>query len=209
MNPMLLALDPRASGGYHFIAFPRRQETARAQGGQGLKKGLIHLYCGDGKGKTTAALGLAVRYAGSGGKVVFVQFFKTMESSELNSLGLLPNIEVLRNSSRFSFYDEMTPAQIEAVTRENNTNLRLALKKVRAGACGMLVLDEIAGCYQYGLIDRGEVDRLLEDPRGVEIVLTGIHPPESFTAAADYITRMVCERHPYEKGIPARRGIEF
>lgn len=174
-----------------------------------MKKGLIHLYCGSGKGKTTAALGLAVRYAGSGGKVLFVQFFKTMDSSELNSLALLPNIEVLRNDSRFSFYDEMTPVQIEAVTRENNANLALALEKVRAGGCDMLVLDEIAGCYQYGLIDRGEVDRLLADTHGVEIVLTGIYPPDSFTAAADYITEMVCRRHPYEKGIPARRGIEF
>ncbi len=184
-------------------------ERARTQGGCDLKKGLIHLYCGSGKGKTTAALGLAVRYAGSGGRVLFVQFFKTMESSELNSLALLPNVEVLRNSSRFSFYDEMTPAQIEAVTRENNANLGLALEKVRSGACGMLVLDEIAGCYQYNLIDRGEVDRLLTDTRGVEVVLTGIHPPESFTAVADYITEMVCKRHPYEKGVPARRGIEF
>lgn len=174
-----------------------------------MKKGLIHLYCGSGKGKTTAALGLAVRYAGSGGKVLFVQFFKTMDSSELNSLALLPNVEVLRNSGRFSFYDEMTPAQIEAVTRENNANLNLALDKARAGGCGMLVLDEIVGCYQYGLIDRGAVDRLLADPCGVEIVLTGIYPPDSFTAAADYITEMVCRRHPFEKGIPARRGIEF
>lgn len=175
-----------------------------------MAEGLIHLYCGDGKGKTTAALGLAVRFAGAGKKVFIVQFFKTMDSSELISLKKIPEIEICRNSVGFSFFDNMNEQQIEAVTKENNRNLSIALEKMNAGLCDMLILDEIAGCYNYNLIDTEAVDRLLKEKRpDMELVLTGIYPPDSFIAAADYITKMTCLRHPFEKGIPARRGIEF
>ena len=175
-----------------------------------MAEGLIHLYCGDGKGKTTAALGLAVRFAGTGKKVFIVQFFKTMDSSELVSLKHIPEIEICRNSIDFSFFENMSDSQLEAVTEENNRNLALALDKMNSGLCDMLVLDEIVGCYNYNLIDKKAVDLLLKEKRpDMELVLTGIYPPESFISAADYITSMTCLRHPFEKGIPARRGIEF
>ncbi len=175
-----------------------------------MAEGLIHLYCGDGKGKTTAALGLALRFAGTGKKILIVQFFKTMDSSELISLQKIPEIEVCRNTVKFSFFDEMNDKQLEAVTKENNRNLSLAAERMNSGQCDMLILDEIAGCYNYNLIDREAVDRLIKQKRSdMELVLTGIYPPESFVAAADYITQMTCLRHPFEKGIPARRGIEF
>jgi len=175
-----------------------------------MTKGLIHLYCGDGKGKTTTAMGLAVRFAGTGKKVFIVQFFKTMDTAELVSLKKIPEIEVCRNSSKFDYFENMTDIQLEAVTQENNSNLALAAEKMDAGLCDMLILDEVVGCYNYNLIDRQAVDRLLSGKRpDMELVLTGINPPESFIAAADYITRMTCIRHPFEKGIDARRGIEF
>jgi len=175
-----------------------------------MTKGLIHLYCGDGNGKTTAALGLAVRFAGTGKKIFIAQFFKTMDSSELITLKHIPEIEVCRNTLDFSFYENMNQQQLDALTKENNSNLSLAVEKMNANLCDMLILDEIVGCYNYNLIDRQAVDRLLTGKRSdLELVLTGMNPPESFMAAADYITKMTCIRHPYEKGIAARRGIEF
>ena len=175
-----------------------------------MAEGLIHLYCGNGNGKTTAALGLAVRFAGTGKKVFIAQFFKTMDSSELNSLKHIPEIEICRNTVDFAFYESMNQQQLDALTKENNSNLALAMEKMNANLCDMLILDEIVGCYNFNLIDRQAVDRLLNCKRSdMELVLTGMNPPGNFIAAADYITEMTCIRHPYEKGIPARRGIEF
>lgn len=173
-------------------------------------KGLIHLYYGEGKGKTTAAAGLALRAAGSGKKVVFVQFLKGSISGEVEAFGQLEQIEVFRNEKDMGFLNSMSREQVEQVVAIHNRNLQKSWEMVGKKQCDLLVLDEICAAYEYKVIDRKLVDKLLtEKPKELEIVLTGRNPAEIFIKSADYITEMRKVRHPYDKGIAARKGIEY
>ncbi len=170
--------------------------------------GLVHIYCGDGKGKTTASVGLAVRRAGSGGKVVFCQFFKNGASSEISVLKSVPNITVLnctRYYGRFVKMDEETRKE----AREAYTEL---FKEALANSydADLLVLDEAISSYTYEMFPRKELLDFIDGrPSQLEIVLTGRNPAPELIERADYLTEMCMRRHPFEKGIPARRGIEF
>ena len=167
--------------------------------------GLVHLYCGEGKGKTTAAMGLALRALGSGRRVVAVQFLKGRESGEIPLLEKL-GAEIFRGKAGAKFSFQMTEGE-KAETRALQTeNLRRAL----ALDADLLVLDEACAAWQTGLIGP-ELLRtaVLDRPQGREVVLTGRNPPDWMREAADYSTEMRCCRHPFEKGIPAREGVEF
>lgn len=173
-----------------------------------MELGRIHLYTGDGKGKTTAAIGLAARATGDGILVLMVQFAKGRQTGELNSLEKL-GITVLRNSRDYGFAKYMTQTDREAVTRENTENLENALKMVE-NHFGMLILDELMSVYNNGLIDKALVREMMEHPpAGVELVLTGRDADPIFTERCDYLTEMCCKRHPFTKGITARKGIEY
>ncbi|MGN0629426.1 MAG: cob(I)yrinic acid a,c-diamide adenosyltransferase [Oscillospiraceae bacterium] len=173
-------------------------------------KGLIHIYTGNGKGKTTASIGLAVRAAGCGRKVVFVQFFKGRDCGELHSFEKLPNITVLRQSSSHGFFKNMSDDEKEIVRKEHNKLLYTALDFVKNGECELLVLDEVISAYTHEMLDRAAVDALLlSKPEELELVLTGRNAPESFVESADYVTEMKKIKHPFDKGIPARKGVEF
>lgn len=172
--------------------------------------GLIHLYTGDGKGKTTASLGLALRFAGHGKKVLIIQLCKGRDSGELHSLKKLPDIKVLRNSRDFGFWQSMTDDSKAALKAENDENLSFALRSAEMGDCDLLVLDEITSAYTNGALDRELCKKIVaEKPAGLELVLTGRNAPEFMLQAADYISEIKCIRHPYEKGISAREGAEF
>lgn len=171
---------------------------------------MIHVYHGDGKGKTTAAMGLALRAAGCGHRVVIVQFLKGRDTGEISVLSGLEGVTVLRgkNSSKFSF--QMSPEEKRAALEAHNGNLSAAAELVQRGDCQLLVLDEAIGALDCGLLDIALVTRLVEElPDGVELVLTGRNPSPYILSVADYITEMRCERHPFEKGVAARRGVEF
>ncbi|MEG1523932.1 MAG: cob(I)yrinic acid a,c-diamide adenosyltransferase [Clostridia bacterium] len=170
---------------------------------------MIHVYMGDGKGKTTAAIGLAVRHAGSGGRVLFVQFMKCMDTGELHVFDQLEAITVLRNTCRHGFSFAMTDQERMLVTAAHNENLAKASTACRSGRCTLLVLDEIASAYALNLIDRDAVDALVDAADMPELVLTGRDPSAHMLERADYITEMKLIRHPYTIGIQARRGIEF
>jgi cob(I)alamin adenosyltransferase len=173
-----------------------------------MNLGLVHLYIGDGKGKTTAAAGLAVRAVGDGIPVLFVQFLKNQPSGELESFRKL-GITVLRGKAGEGFTDTMTTGELEESRDIHNQNLRAALDAARRGECGLLVLDEAMAALNLNLLD-GELIRDFLDhrPEGVEVVLTGRNPPQWLLDRADYITEMKKLRHPYDKGITARLGIE-
>lgn len=175
--------------------------TAGGQAGQGL----VHLYCGQGKGKTTAAMGLALRALGSGQSVVIVQFLKGGQSGEIPLLRAL-GAQIFRGKAGTKFSFQMSEAE-KAETRALQTrHLRQALEC----ECDLLVLDEACSAWQTDLVDRDLLQKaVLEKPAGREVALTGREPPDWLWAAADYITEMKCHRHPYEKGVPARRGVEF
>lgn len=175
-----------------------------------MERGLIHVYMGNGKGKTTAAVGLAVRAAGHGKRVVFAQFMKGRPSGEITALSSLEGVRILRSDTDFGFYSAMGEAQKQELTRIHNRLLDRIEAIVRAGDCDLLVLDEAVYPYRYRLIDGKRLAALLtQKPPGMEIVVTGREPDKFFLDRADYITEMRCIRHPYEKGIAARPGIEF
>ena len=172
--------------------------------------GLIHIYCGDGKGKTTAAIGLAVRHAGFGGKVVLAQFLKVGTSSECRALAKLGNITMLaaNPSSKFSF--QMTEEEKQECSAAIGRTFAAATSfAVREGAT-LLVLDEVCAAISCGFLPEGEVLAFLDGkPDDLEVVMTGRNPSEALQERADYITEMVKRRHPFDKGIGARKGIEL
>ncbi len=171
-------------------------------------EGLVHLYCGDGKGKSTAAVGLSVRAFGAGKRVVFTQFFKDGSSSEIAVLRQLPGVKVLVCPEHFGRFRNMTPEKREKARAAYAELLESALSS--ASEADLLVLDEAVSACNHGIIDEGRLLAFLgERPAGLEVVLTGREPSEALLAAADYVTEMKKRRHPFDAGIPARKGIEF
>lgn len=170
-----------------------------------MKQGLVHLYCGDGKGKTTAAMGLALRALGHGEKVVIVQFLKGSETGELAGLRQLGAV-ILRGKSGQKFVFQMNEAEKAETRRLQTENLREAL----AMPCDLLILDEACTACRLGLVEEELLQQaVLQKPAEREVVLTGRGPAPWMQEAADYCTEMQCRRHPYEKGIAAREGVEY
>lgn len=170
-----------------------------------MDKGLVHLYCGNGKGKTTAAMGLALRALGQGMQVVVVQFLKNGTSGELEPLRTLgATVYSGKPGAKFTF--QMNAEEKAQATKENNARLAEALQQ----PCDLLILDEICAARNSGMVDEALAKQaVLERPQHREVVLTGRNPEAWMVEAADYITEMQPRRHPYEQGIPARKGIEF
>jgi len=166
---------------------------------------MVHLYWGEGKGKTTAAVGLAVRALGRGLRVTVAQFMKDGSSGELAPLREL-GAAVYAGKSCGKFFAQMTPAERRETAEENTRHLTRSLE----APCDLLILDEACAAWQLDLIDRELLKRaVLERPEGREVVLTGREPAAWMTEAAHYSTEMRCCRHPYQQGVPARRGVEF
>ena len=174
-----------------------------------MAKGLIHIYCGDGKGKTTAAMGLAVRAAGAGRRVLILQFLKDGASAEFASLAHVPGIEVVPQTRRFGF--SWTLSQEErAEALAYYTGLLEETFTRAAGGIDLLVLDEAVGTVSAGLLDGERLLALLgTKPPALEVVLTGRDPSRALLDAADYVTEMKKIKHPFDQGVPARRGVEF
>ncbi|MBO4456752.1 MAG: cob(I)yrinic acid a,c-diamide adenosyltransferase [Butyrivibrio sp.] len=173
-------------------------------------KGLIHLYTGEGKGKTTAAVGLAVRAAGAGKKVVFAQFMKGRKTSELNSLELIPGITIVRSDKELGWFKRDDEAGAEMFREVHDHILEKIDELIQAGECDVLIMDEVTYPYNYGIIDKDKLEEVIDKkPRDMEIVMTGRNADELLSEKADYITYMEKIRHPYDKGIAARLGIEY
>lgn len=171
--------------------------------------GLIHIYCGDGKGKTTAAVGLAVRCAGRGNKVLLVQFLKSRDSGELYSLAKLPDIEVMRGKESKKFTFQMNEEEKHALLIEHNKMFEQVLAKIKNGGYSLLILDEVIGALNAKVF---EMPKLIEffrhKPENLEVVLTGRNPAPELVEIADYVSEMRKVKHPMDKGIMAREGIE-
>ena len=169
---------------------------------------MIHIYCGDGKGKTTAALGLICRHVGTGGKAVLAQFLKSLPTGELATLEKL-GVPVYRNELPHGFFPNMNEEMKSRVREMHDQTLAEVTRLARTDACTLLVLDELCAALSLGLIDREKVVSLLDDHGKAELVITGRDPEAALTSRADYITEMKLIKHPYEKGVLARKGIEF
>lgn len=169
------------------------------------RSGLVHLYWGEGKGKTTAAMGLALRALGAGWQVNVVQFLKNGSSSELDPLARLGAC-IFSGDGEMKFVSQMTQAE-RAAQRSRQTQL---LRRALSTLCDLLILDEACAAWQLDMVDRALLrDAVLDRPSGREVVLTGREPALWMAAAADYSTRMDCRAHPYHRGVTARRGVEF
>lgn len=169
---------------------------------------MIHLYYGDGKGKTTAACGLALRAAGSGLRVLFVQFFKAGTSGEIKALSHVENVEILSPSLHYGRYKMMTDEQ----RAEIGSHYQLLLQETieRAAEFDLIVLDEAVVAYHYAMFDNEALLAFLHrEGQNREIVLTGRDPLPELLALADYATEMRKEKHPFDRGITARKGIEY
>jgi len=179
--------------------------------GISMKKGLIHIYTGEGKGKTTASIGLAVRAAGQGLKVLLVQFFKSDgdASGEIKIIKeRIPEIELIRQNERHPlFKKEERPGKIKESVEET---FQAAVEKALHGDYDLLIMDEIHSAVAGNWLPVDEVIGFLQhNPEKLEGVLTGRKAHERLIEMADYITEMKMHRHPFEKGIKARKGIEY
>jgi cob(I)alamin adenosyltransferase len=169
--------------------------------------GLVQLYTGDGKGKTTAALGLALRAAGWGYRTFIGQFLKGQDYGELHSLARLSDWITIEQFGRLSFVraGQLRPEDREAA-RKGLARIREALL---GGEYRIVVMDEICVALHFEVVTLAEVLELIaRRPAEVELVLTGRRAPQEIIDRADLVTEMREIKHPYQRGVPARRGIE-
>lgn len=170
---------------------------------------MIHIYTGCGKGKTTAAVGLAVRAAGAGLRVYFLQMMKDGSSSEIAMLQKL-GIETCGCPNGGKFVSCMTDEEKRLLAGDLSDILSKAKALLSEGTADLLVIDEFFCALSSGLLDSKSAEELLLTYNGsAEIILTGRNACKPYTDSADYITEMNELRHPFKKGISARKGIEF
>jgi cob(I)alamin adenosyltransferase len=173
-----------------------------------MQQGLIQVYTGEGKGKSTAAVGLLVRALGQGLKVLLVRFLKPAEppSGEVAFLQTIAGVEIL--TSGIGVIGGQPDR--ETVARSVRETFAAAQRRIAAGGLDLVVLDEVNNAVHRGYLPLVEVLNWLDTrPAGVELVLTGRHAPVEILARAHLVTRMEKLKHPYDAGVPARRGIEY
>lgn len=176
-----------------------------------MRMGLIQVYCGQGKGKTTAAIGQGIRAVGSGFKVIMIQFLKGGKTGEMDTLSRLePDFKLFRFEKKRDFYPLLSEEEKEEVVMEIRNALNFVEKVFETKECDLLILDEILGVVKNNIISDTELlEMLLNKPDEMELVITGRILPDSIKHKVDYISNIQQVKHPYEKGIGARKGIEF
>lgn len=169
---------------------------------------MLQIYYGDGKGKTTAAFGLALRAAGRGRRVVIAQFLKSEDSGERRSMESVPRVLLLPLPEHLNFVWNMDV--VERAEYEEYAGRLLDDTALLAVKNSVLILDEVLGAIETDILPASEIDDFLAQlPENCEVVLTGRKAPKELLDRADYITEFRMERHPFEKGVQAREGIEY
>lgn len=170
------------------------------------------MYYGDGKGKSTAAMGLIVRAAGHGMKVMVFQFLKCAESGEIGIIKSLPQVTYVENTVDTPFLFNLTDEQKEYFEELYAEEFARLCEMIRTGGYDLVVLDEVIDAYELGLVPEEMLFDLLEHkPEGTELVITGHEyekPVTGLWERSDYVTHFVKEKHPYDHGEPCRVGIE-
>lgn len=173
------------------------------------QKGMLHLYIGDGKGKTTASVGLAVRATGAGKRVLFLQFLKGRPSGEVAALSTL-GVQVFRTEAVKKFFSHMNEEEKALCTECCTALFRKGLAAIQSGTHDLVIMDELLDAFGLNILEEAPLlAALVERAAPVEVVLTGRNPSEALIQAAGYITEMKAVRHPFTKGISARCGIEY
>lgn len=172
--------------------------------------GCVHIYFGDGKGKTTAAIGQAIRAAGNNMNVVIVRFLKTEDSSELPVLRSIKGIHVIPIEKTFGFYYYLSEEEKKEAAVFYNGLFDNAITFVNNNSTDMIILDEILDAINLGIIDERDVLDFIERFKsGLEIILTGRNPSDILLNKAEYISKISKQKHPYDQGLNARKGIEY
>ncbi|MFC1918568.1 cob(I)yrinic acid a,c-diamide adenosyltransferase [Chloroflexota bacterium] len=175
---------------------------------ESMREGLVQVFTGQGKGKTSAALGVVLRALGHGFRVCIVVFMKgDYPYGEWDALARLPGVNV----ARFGFRDFTDPAALKPEEIEQaNRAMAAAREAVLDGNYDLVVLDEVNVAIAFKLVELNEVVRLIQDkPSNVELILTGRHADARLVLMADLVTECLKIKHPYDKGIMARSGIDF
>lgn len=168
-------------------------------------KGLVHVYTGDGKGKTTAALGLALRAAGHDMKVIFIQFLKGQQCGEHFFVSKYHPFDIIQLGTGDTFAKSK-----EQLNREAQDTFAFARQEILGGKYDLVVLDEILVAVNQGYITVRQILDLIEEKTGsVELVMTGRKAPSEIVQRADLVTEMLMIKHPFTEGFIARRGIEY
>lgn len=171
--------------------------------------GCVHIYCGDGKGKTTCATGLCVRAAGSGMSVLYHQFLKDNNSSERSILEKIPQITVVPGKKQTKFTFQMNEEELQAVREDNDAMLDQLFETADRENYDMLAMDECIYAVDKKLLSEDKlIAHLKNKPKKLEVVMTGRNPSEKLMDCADYVSEIVKRKHPFDKGISARVGIE-
>ena len=169
--------------------------------------GQVHVYTGNGKGKTTSALGLAMRAVGSGMKVYIAQFMKGQEYSEIKTMHSMNGIEVEQFGWKNCIRKEDVDFSHKSTTIEG---FRKCRRKALSGEYSLVILDEIIVSVWFGLLEEQMlIDLIKEIPDNCELVLTGRYASKKIIGMADLVTEMKCTKHYYEKGVLSRKGIEY
>jgi cob(I)alamin adenosyltransferase len=175
-----------------------------------MKKGLIHIYTGESKGKTTAAFGLAMRAAGHGKKVLILQFLKSRIKNPGEAISAKRcGIKVVKFKGQTSpiFDPSVKRSDLKKSVQEA---IAFSIEKIKSSEFDLIVLDEINNAVSNGYATIADIKKIIkEKPEEVELVLTGRNAPEELIKTADYVTEMRMVKHPSIKGVKARRGIEF
>lgn len=173
---------------------------------------MVHIYCGEGKGKTTASVGLAMRALGNGYSVVFVQFLKSGRTGEVEVLKTLDNVKILRAEKPMKFTFQMNESEREECRRLNEELFQRGVSAFTEKEKAILVLDEAIGSLNEGLLNFTGIKNLLETwghKPEKEILLTGRGPSKELLDFGDYVSKIEKVKHPYDLGTTAREGIEF
>ncbi|PWI47599.1 cob(I)yrinic acid a,c-diamide adenosyltransferase [Candidatus Heimdallarchaeota archaeon B3_Heim] len=181
--------------------------TQDKQASPSLTLGCIHVITGDGKGKTTSALGLALRAAGHDLKTLMIQFMKKgWDYGELRAVQSFPNIQIIQYGTP-DFVNKANPLPIDF----QEAQAALAhFKKELSNNWDIIILDEVNVALDYHLISEQEVLDLLErKPKNLEVILTGRYASQAIIDLADYYTTIQSVKHPYQHNINARKGVEF
>jgi cob(I)alamin adenosyltransferase len=172
-----------------------------------VKKGYIHVYTGNGKGKTTSAIGLGIRVTGAGLKVHLLQFMKGRRYSELNTLDKIKNFTYSQHG-RDEFVNKKKPEKIDIDMAQEG--FKYAKKLIKSNKYDLIILDEINVAVDFNLIDIEDVLKLIMGkPEKLELVLTGRYVNPKIIKTAEYVTEMLEIMHPYQKGVQARKGFDF
>lgn len=175
-----------------------------------MSENRLHLYTGDGKGKTTASFGLALRALGHGKRVMIAQFLKSGTSGELDGAKTFENAFVVKVPATEKFTYQMTKEELEEEKARQKAEVYFLIDKIDELRPETIILDELAVCAGIGLISEDDMWKLINKALSFgETVVTGRYAPESLLEKADYVSEIVKRKHPFDKGIPARKGVEW